>query len=337
MTKVTTIAPANIAFIKYWGRKDNDLFIPLNNNISMSIDGCLTKTTIELVDSDKDIIKVKFYGKDYIDLDSNSIKAKNIFAQIKRIRRLSKIEKKVFIMSENNFPADAGIASSASSFAAITSALLIAYDLKEKFEDKKELSRQIRLSGSASAVRSAYGGFVEMYSGKDHESTYAVQIADEKSWDLVDLIAVLDTKEKKVSSSQGHEAAYTSPYLMTRINEMQSRIVKCREAIINQDFSSLGMAIEADAISMHLVMMTSNPPIYYWNGTTMEIIRNIVEWREEGLESYFTIDAGANVHVICKKNDAKKVNEKLSKVPGVLWTIYNEPSKGVIESDDNIF
>lgn len=335
--KITTVACANIAFIKYWGRFNHKLFIPLNNNISMTMSGCVTKATIELIDPSKeDTIQIKYFNKDAIILDKSAIKAQNIFNQIDRIRKLSGRKEKVFIKTESNFPADAGIASSASSFAAMTSALLLIYGLKEKFEDKKELSRQIRLSGSASAVRSAYGGFVEMYAGKDHESTYAVQLADENHWDLVDVVAITSTKEKKVSSSEGHELATTSPYLKTRIKEMQSRIKDCREAILEKDFTKLGKVIEADCISLHLIMMTSVPAIYYWNGATMDIIRAVVEARETGLESYFTIDAGANVHVICHKKDVKKVEEMLKSINGVSGTIYNEAGPGVYISDEHL-
>ena len=157
--KITTIAPANIAFIKYWGRADHKLFLPRNNNISMNISGCLTTTIIEIDDTLKeDQVKVRFHGKDYVELKKDSIKARNVFDQIERIRLLANSDQKVVIKSENNFPADAGIASSASSFTALTAALLLVFGLDEMYEDKEELSRQIRLCGSGSAIRSAMDG-----------------------------------------------------------------------------------------------------------------------------------------------------------------------------------
>ena len=127
-------------------------------------------------------------------------------------------------MSKNNFPSDAGIAASASSFSALTSALLVAFGMKEKFDDKEELSRQIRLCGSSSAIRSAYGGFVELVAGKGHKDTVAVQIADKNHWNLVDVVVVVNPERKIVSSSRGHILADTSPYFETRIKEMKKRI-----------------------------------------------------------------------------------------------------------------
>jgi len=337
--KVTTKAPANIAFIKYWGRTDHDLFIPRNNNISMTMNGSMTTTTIELRDELKeDLIEVKFYGKEYEKLDRSTIKRRNLFDQIDRIRELAGSDKKIKMKSENNFPADAGIAASASSFAAVTAALLIAFGLQEKFEDKEELSRQIRLCGSGSAVRSAMGGFVEFEAGTDHDSSKAIQLAAEDHWDLVDIVAIVDPEKKKFSSSKGHELAESSPYFEARIKEMQSRINDTRKAIAKKDFKLLGKCIEADCVSMHAITMTSDPAIYYWGPGTMRIILDLISWREEeDLHAYFTIDAGPNVHVICEKKDAEEVQRRLEKNEFVDWTIYNEVCGGVREIEEHLF
>jgi len=336
--KVTAVSPANIAFIKYWGRADNKLFIPRNNNISMTMSGCKTVTTVELGDYGRDLIEVKFFGKDYEKLERKTIKQENLYDQVERIRDMSKDKRYVRIKSENNFPADAGIASSASSFSALTAALLVVYGLKEKFFDKKELSKEIRLCGSSSAVRSVYGGFVEMIAGKGHEDTFAKQIADEKYWDLVDIVAVLDPEKKLFSSSDGHLLADTSPYFETRIVEMQDRIKRCREAILEKNIHKLGPIIEEDTISMHMIMMTSRPPLFYWSHGTVRIIQDLYKWRkEDNLNAYFSIDAGSNVHVICEKKDAKEVRKRLKKNEFVKWTIYNEPCQGVKIINKHLF
>ncbi|NMB57184.1 diphosphomevalonate decarboxylase [Candidatus Beckwithbacteria bacterium] len=338
MNKISVISPANIAFIKYWGRADHKLFIPRNDSISVTTDKCLTKATIQLIDEAKDDINIKFYGKDYQKLVVNSEKTDALVNQINRIRQLAKSKLKVKIYSENNFPADAGIAASASSFSAITAGLLLIFSLKDKFKDKEELSRQIRLCGSSSAVRSAMGGFVKLKAGNNHQSCHAVQIAPENHWDLVDIVAVVDPEKKKVSSSLGHELADTSPYYETRIKEMQQRIKQCEEAILQKDIEKLGDATEKDAISMHAIMMTSNPPGFYWSAGSMVIIHAVRNWREEeGLQVYYTFDAGANPHLICEAKDKEIVKQKLKTIPFVKWTIENHPCQGVHQIDEHLF
>ncbi|QQS38940.1 diphosphomevalonate decarboxylase [Candidatus Woesebacteria bacterium] len=336
--KISVVSPANIAFIKYWGRKNEKLFIPRNNNISMTMDGCLTTATVQTnPDLKEDVIEVKYYGEEYKKLESNSIKQKNLFDQVARIRKDAGKKEKVFIRSENNFPSDAGIAASASSFSALTAALLIAYGLEEKFLDKKELSRQIRFCGSGSAVRSAYGGFVEFKTGKSHKESYAEQIADENHWKLVDIVAVVDPEKKHTSSSRGHLLTKTCPYYETRIKEMQRRIKWTKDAIIKKDFEKLGYCIEQDSTSMHAVMMTSDPPIYYWNGGTMKIMQEILFARQNGLQCYFTIDAGPNVHVICEEKNIKRVQKLLHDISEVQFTIVNRPCLGVRTSNKHLF
>jgi len=338
--KLTTIAPANIAFIKYWGRNDETLFLPANDNISMTLSGCTTTCTIELDPKlKKDLIEIKFLNNtDFKPIDTTSIKAQDLLKQITRIQALANSEAKIHMKSINNFPSDAGIASSASSFAAVTAALLLVYGIDEKFEDKTELSREIRLCGSGSASRSAMGGFVELFAGHDHESSYAHQIADENHWKLIDLVAVVDPDKKKASSSEGHSLVRTSPYFDTRIIEMKPRIKAVRKAILDRDLKTLGECAEEDMLSMHLVMMTQKPALFYWSPGTIAIMKAIRDLRDEtGTQAYCTIDAGPNVHVICEKKDYKAVEAYLKAIPYVKWVIYNEPCYGVRQIEEHLF
>lgn len=337
--KYTVQAPSNIAFVKYWGRADHKLFIPKNNSISMNLSNCLTVTTAEVSDEfENDEVYVKFHNEnDFVKVERDSIKNSDLYEQIKRIRKIAGSNQKVKVMSENNFPADAGIASSASGFAALTGVLLLVYGLKEKFEDVKEFSKEIRLCGSASAVRSVTDGFVELLAG-NHENTYAVQIADAKHWDLVDIVAIVDPDKKKVSSSQGHEIADTSPFMKARVEEVKSRIKIVRQAILDKDIRKLGPEIEKDSTSMHSVMMTSTPPAYYWAPGSIRIMKEVMDWREnDDLQAYFTFDAGANAHVICEKKDAKEVQKRLEAIEFVKWTIYNEVGQGPKILDKHLF
>ncbi len=359
MVKVTVVAPANIAFIKYWGRSEHNLYIARNTSISMTMSGCITTTTVEVGDFENDQIEVKFFNQEYKKLQALDHKPKALFKQIERIRSLAKSTQKTKIKTENNFPNDVGIASSASGFAALTGALLLGYGLEKEFADKEEFSRQIRLCGSGSAIRSAMGGFVEFLAPKEaiqaaggfspedlaselkehlHKESYARQITDENHWNLVDIVAITNPKKKLVSSSQGHLMADTSPYYETRISEMQDRIAQTRQAILDKDIRQLGPLIEEDSNSMHSVMMTSKPPIFYWSPGSMEIMLNVMKWRrEDDLQAYFTLDAGSNVHVITEKKDSEEVKKRLENLPSVQWTIYNQPCPGVTKINKHLF
>lgn len=339
MQKVTVQSPANIAFIKYWGQTKHNLFIPMNDNISMTLSSCLTTTTIERSpDIQIDTIQLKNAEGTFETLSQDSAKGKKAYEQIERIRNMSGSSDKVTVKSINSFPSDAGIASSASGFSALTGALLLAYDKKDIFDNKKEFSKEVRLCGSASAARSVYGGFVELHKGSSHDEAYAEQLADEHHWDLVDIIAIVNSSKKKMSSSEGHATADSSPYFKTRLQEMQPRIEKTRKAILQKNIKALGPCIEEDTISMHTVMMTSVPPAYYWEAGTMAVMHDVEHLRNtEQIQAYFTIDAGANVHVICEKKDAERVTQLLEQNELVHSTIYNEPCEGTKEINNHLF
>jgi diphosphomevalonate decarboxylase len=338
MKKVTVQSPANIAFIKYWGQTAENIYIPRNNNISMTLSSCQTITTVERSSEFKTDAIELYNGVNYAPLSKNTHKGKKAYEQIDRIRKMSDSTDRVLIRSKNSFPSDAGIASSASGFSALTAALLLAFDQKDKFNNKRELSKEVRLSGSGSAARSVFGGFVQLLTGSSHDESYAIQIADENHWDLVDIVAIVNNMKKKVTTSEGHAAADSSPYFKTRLHEMQPRIKNTLEAIKTKDIYKLGPAIEEDTISMHSVMMTSKPPAYYWEPGTVSVMKAVMEWREtDNIQSYFSIDAGANVHVICEEKDATEVERRLNNLDLVKNTIYNEPCAGTHEITDHLF
>lgn len=332
MKKVKVKAPANIAFIKYWGRFDHKIFLPLNSSISMSLSACHTITEAELIEGNEDIVEIKFYNqKAYTRIQpGKDIKEANMFAQIERIRNMAGIANKVHIKSENSFPADAGIASSASGFSALTAALLLVYGLETIFKDKKEFSKEIRLCGSASAARSGYGGFVELLSGKEHDESYAVQLFDETYWQLYDLVCVVDPLKKKVSSSKGHEKSTSSPFMKARLEELPDRIAALKQALKEKDLVRLGELIEEDALSMHTVMMTQKPSLLYWNSGTLSIMHLVKELRDyNNIYGYFSMDAGANVHVITDQNNLNKLLPLLKTNEFIDEIIIDKVGKGV--------
>lgn len=325
--KATAISPANIAFIKYWGKKDPKINLPFNNSISMNLSRCLTTTTVEFN---------KRFKKDRVFLNRKEVfggEKERVVKILDLIRRKARINFKTKVVSQNNFPASAGIASSASGFAALTLAASRAAGLSLS---KKELSIIARL-GSGSASRSIPDGFAEWKKGKNSRTSFAIQIAPPEHWDLRDIVAVVAKEKKKASSTEGHALALTSPYFQTRLVDLRTRIKNLREALLKKQFQKFGKLLEEEAISLHMIAMTSRPPIFYWNEGTIEIIDALQEWREKGLFAFFTIDAGPNVHVICQGKDEKTVNRKLKKLKSVLFTIVNKPAGGVRSINRHLF
>jgi diphosphomevalonate decarboxylase len=234
---------------------------------------------------------------------------------------MAKLDWKARIVSESNFPLSAGIASSASGFAALTLAAVHAAGLDLP---QKELSRIAR-RGSGSATRSIYGGFVEFLAGDTDSDSYAVPIAPADHWDLVDLIAIVEKEPKSIGSSAGHSLAPTSPLQASRIADTPRRLQLCREAILTRNFAQLFSIVEQDSNLMHAVMMTSTPPLIYWAPNTIAIMKSVASWRKSNLKVCYTIDAGPNVHSICMRKDAQEVRKRLQHIPGVSSVLISKP------------
>jgi diphosphomevalonate decarboxylase len=211
----------------------------------------------------------------------------------------------------------AGIASSASAFAALSLAASTAAGLELS---ERELSRLAR-RGSGSACRSIPGGFVEWQVAGCEEDSYAYSIAPPEHWDLVDCIAIISREHKETGSTEGHNLAHTSPLQVARVEDAPRRLDICRRAIMVRDFETLAEIVELDSNLMHAVMMTSNPPLFYWKPETITIMQLVRNWRESGLPAFYTIDAGPNVHVICPRSHQAEVTRKLSGVHGVQEVI----------------
>lgn len=316
--KATAKAPANIAFIKYWGKNDEELRLPANSSISMNLSNAATITTVEFSPR---------YSADEIRLGNQKMRqseATRVSKHLERIRKLAKNKLFAKVVSQNNFPQKTGIASSASGFAALTLAAAGALNLELS---EKELSILARI-GSGSAARSIPDGFVEWKAGKTSGDSYAHSLYNEKFWDLRDIILVTSEEGKKVSSTKGHENAASSVFFKTRLKNLPDKIRKIKNALRKKDIKSFGEIVEQEAIELHVIMMTQNPPLFYWNSATIDIIRQVLQWREEGLPIYFTLDAGPNVHLICEGKEEKEVFKKVKGLSYVKNIIINSPTKG---------
>jgi diphosphomevalonate decarboxylase len=307
----TALAHPNIAFIKYWGNRDAALRIPLNGSISMNLDGLETVTKVTF-DASYKSDSLLLNGKP---ADLQALQRVSAFLDL--IRSIAKISFYANVESSNNFPTGAGIASSAAAFAALAHAGSKAAGLAL---DEKALTRLAR-RGSGSASRSIPDGFVEWLPGTTDEDSYSISIAPAASWDLVDVIAIVAAGEKKVGSSQGHGLAHTSPLQNARVADAPRRVKICREALLHKDFDELAAIMEMDSDMMHSVMMTSNPPLFYWEPVSLRIIKEVPLWRKAGLPCAYTLDAGPNVHILCPSDSVNSVKNRLDQLEGITKTL----------------
>jgi diphosphomevalonate decarboxylase len=310
----TAQAHPNIAFIKYWGNRDDALRLPSNGSISMNLDGLFTRTTVSFQPS------LPF---DELIINGNEVAGhglERVSAFLDLVRLMANNRSYAEVISENNFPSGAGIASSASAFASLSLAASRAAGLNLT---EAELSRLAR-RGSGSACRSVPGGFVEWQMGTGDADSFSVSIAQSEHWDLADCIAVVSAGHKKTGSTEGHALAATSPLQSARLADVPRRLDLCRAALAACNFEALASIIELDSDIMHAVMLTSSPPLMYWQADTINILHAVRAWRLEGLPVAYTVDAGPNVHVICPRAQAGVVERRLHALPGVSRVLLSK-------------
>jgi len=308
------LAHPNIAFIKYWGNQDDALRLPANPSLSMNLGSLQTVTRVTFdpaLAQDQLLINTRPIGDAGL---------KRVTSVLDLIRAMAGIRQMARVESESNFPVGSGIASSAAAFAALSVAGAAAAGLAL---DEAGLSRLAR-RGSGSASRSVPGGYCQWLAGDD-QSSVATAIAPADHWDLRDLVVIVSQEHKAVGSTSGHSLAKTSPFQEARIAGAAARLQACRQALLARNLAAMGPVIEEDAILMHAVMMTSRPPLYYWQPATMALIQATEQWRAEGLPVYFTIDAGPNVHLICEAAQAAAVEAAARQIPGVKDILSSGP------------
>jgi diphosphomevalonate decarboxylase len=330
--RVTVSAPANIAFVKYWGARDLERALPHHPSISMTLEACRSVTTVEAT-RDLMVDQVWLAGPDGRLETAEATFAARVRRHLDAIRARSGRRERFRVATRNSFPAAAGLASSASGFAALAVATASACHPERTRRiwageaDARELSILARLSGSGSAARSVLGGYVE-WPAEPGDEAPASQLAPAGHWDLRCVIALLETGAKEVSSLEGHRRSATSPHLARRLELVPGRLATVRRAIRDRDLAALGPVLEREAIELHAVAMTSEPPIFYWRPGTLEVLAAVRELRREGVEAYSTMDAGANVHVICPPENEPGVVAALRAIPGLQGLIRDRVGDG---------
>jgi len=313
MGKATAVANPNIAFVKYWGKADEALNLPANPSLSMNLAALTTVTTVEFRSGQ---------ACDVVTIDGHPATGQalhRVVAHLDRVRALAGSNEQAWVASRNDFPAATGLASSSSAFAALTLAATQAAGLSL---DEVRLSRLARL-GSGSACRSVPAGFALW------EMEEAHQVAPPEHWDLRDLVAIVTGQAKAVSSHDGHALAPTSPLYAARLAAVVGWLAAVEDGLARRDLAAMGPAVEADALAMHAVMMTSHPSLLYWLPATVAVLQAVRAWRDGGLEAYFPVDAGPNVHCLCRAAAAGEVENRLKAIPGVQQVVASGPGNGV--------
>jgi len=310
---VKTRAYANIALVKYWGKQTTGINCPATPSLSLAVDALMTETEIRRSRRD---------GLVYNGATVTDISEIRIFKIIRDWKNRGLLEGHFLVDTRNGFPSGAGLASSASGVAALTAGL---NRLTETALDDETLNRLTR-QGSGSAARSLTGGLSVL---PDDADPWARQIIppEDVPWCIV--AAVTDLHSKKVGSRQAMEICReTSPYYDDWIKTARRDFAEMLEAVDRRDFSHVGEITERNCLAMHACMWAARPALMYWNETTVKIIRAVKSWRDDGLEAYFTIDAGPQVCLLTGRDRAEYIAEKVRELPGVKQVLIGYPAGG---------
>lgn len=319
------IAYPNIALIKYWGKRDEALVLPVTGSLSMTLDIYPTTTRVQLVDG---------APADIVFLDGHRAEAP-AHLRVERfldvVREWSGRAEHAVVHTTNTVPTGAGLASSASGFAALATAAAAAFGLRLDARTRSRLARR----GSGSACRSIFGGFVQWHAGHGDgragdRSSYAEPITD-CALDPALVVAVVDSGAKALSSRQAMgQTMATSALYLPWAGANAWHIDQMRTALARGDLATVGEIAEHNALGMHATMLAARPAIRYLAPGSMAVLDRILLLRNAGIPAYGTIDAGPNVKVLCARADATVVAEAIADVGDYVTTRVAHPGRGAV-------
>lgn len=326
MTHYTARAHTNIALLKYWGKADTTLMLPTTTSISLTLDEFYTDTTVwfdaDLVADDVMLDDAVMTGKGY----------DKVTRFLGLVREMAGETHYAHVHSSNHVPTAAGLASSASAFAALAGAASRAAGLTLS---PAELSRLARL-GSGSASRSIFGGFAQWDHGHDDLTSVAKPLVETIDWPIQLLTVIIDDRPKKIDSRGGMQhAKATSPFYDDWVNRSNALVPVMQTAIANHDIDQIGQLAEANALQMHATNATAQPAFNYLTDSSWQVINLATTLRERGISVYATMDAGPNVKLISRPADTEVITAALAEaIPGVVVrTATPGPSIKIVEGD----
>jgi diphosphomevalonate decarboxylase len=302
-------AQANIALIKYWGKRDIEHNLPATGSLSITLDSLWTRMSVEFSD-------VLSADELVVNAVANKIMLPRISGCLDLVAGTDR--PRASIISESNFPIAAGLASSASAFAAL---VVAASEAAGQGSDTLSLAR-IAGASSGSAARSLYGGFVELQAGDANIDV--ATIAEAGDWPLIVVVAVTEESAKPVSSGEAMiRSAASSPFYSSWLEQQAVDLALAKEAVLKKDFAQLAAVSEHNCLKMHSVMWGSRPPIVYWNSVTLTCMEAVRRLQDEGHAVFFTIDAGPQLKAICPPDEADLVRSTLAACTGVVRTMVS--------------
>ncbi len=318
-------AHSNIALAKYWGKRDAALNVPAVGSISITLDALRTETTVTFDPA---------LDEDELWLDDRRQPAGGRTSTVlDLVRERAGLDLHAKVVSANDFPTGAGLASSASGFAALAVAACAAAGVDATPRELSILARR----GSASAARSIFGGYAELHAGAaaDGDDSFAEPLLDGADWPLSVVVAITDPGAKAVPSTAGMQAtSASSPFYPAWVESSGELLERMRTAVLAHDLETVGDLAEHSCLALHALMLTTRPALIYWNAATVAAIHAVRELRGGGIPVYFTIDAGPQVKALCRPEDAVAVAAALADVPGVRETRLSAlgPAAQVISS-----
>ena len=315
--QATAVAHPNIALAKYWGKLEHGHNLPAVPSLSVTLAGMSTTTRVCFEDG---------LASDILTLGGAPAATERVRGLLDRVRAAAGIALHARVTSDNDFPTAAGLASSASGFAALALAASAAAGLPTTPAAIGDLARR----SSVSAARSALGGFVELPAGHaGQEVLAATPVAPAEYWPIRVVVAVTREGPKEVSSTAGMlHTTRTSAYWSAWVEDAPLLCSVIKAAVLARDLAALGEAAEASALRMHACALAAAPGVVYWTGATVEVVLEVRRLRARGLPAWFTIDAGPHVKVITTADQEAAVTRAVAAVPGVLRTLSTAPGLG---------
>ncbi|HEY7375818.1 MAG TPA: diphosphomevalonate decarboxylase [Polyangia bacterium] len=316
----TAVAGTNIALVKYWGKRDVALNLPAAGSLSLTLDRLGTRTTVAFDDGERDRFVLD-------GAPAGDVATARVSAFLDRVRARAEIGRRALVTSENSVPTAAGLASSASGFAALALAATRAAGLALPAPELSALAR----IGSGSAARSIFGGFVEMARGvrADGSDAIAHPMPEGDGWEVRLVVAITAAGPKAIGSTAAMtHTARTSPFYDAWLAGVPGDLAAARAAIAARHLPALGAVVERSALRMHAAGLAADPAIIYWNAATLAAIDCVHTLRASGTAVFFTIDAGPHVKALCRAADADAVAAALRAVPGVIDCVVAAPGPG---------
>ena len=298
MTAATAIAHPNIALVKYWGKRSDADNVPATPSLSITLQALQTRTTVARA------------ARSSLRIDGRQVADAKVAALVAALRRAFDLPP-LAIDSRSNFPAAAGLASSASGFAALATAVDAAFDLGLSAAERSEWARR----GSASAARSVFGGFVALAASS---GWVGAPLQDAAAWPLEVAVALTSRLPKATPSTAGMAASRaTSPFYAGWRETAEADFAAACQAVRERDFAALATAAEHSCLKMHAVMLASRPPLLYWNAATLAATETVRRLAAAGVPVFFTIDAGPQVKAVCAPGHGAQVAAALRHTAGV--------------------